>query len=160
MDAINHFHLLFFPEVFRLYPAFSFLSRECTPDNGRASYSLLPEMAELPKGLPIYIPTYALHRDEAYFPDAEKFRPERFDADDSNNEDNEIPKGAYLPFGLGPRHCLAQRLAYVVMKIGLVNILRCHHIEKCNETPENISPHNLAVLIVPNKDILVRVKKD
>lgn len=147
---------LFSAETFRLYPAFSFINRVCTPDtqNGTqdALYSLLPELGGLPNGLPIYIPTYALHRDEAYFPEANKFKPERFDTEDDF--------GAYLPFGIGPRHCLAQRLAYMVLKIGLVNILRFHSVESCQDTPKEIQPHKLAMLVVPDQKISVRVKRE
>lgn len=47
----------------------------------------------------IWIPKYALHMDEQYFADPEKFDPERFN---DENKDN-ICSGTYLPFGIGPR---------------------------------------------------------
>lgn len=140
-----------------MYPAFSFLNRECTPDNGQSTYSLLPEMDfDVPKGLPVYIPIYALHRDEKYFPEPDKIDPHRFSAENIGR----IPRGAYLPFGMGPRSCLAERLAYMAMKIGLVNILRQHSIEQCPKTPKEIHPHNLAMLVVPDKKIFVRIRRD
>ena len=39
-------------------------------------------------------------QDEKYYPNPELFDPERF------AEGNKIPKGAYLPFGDGPRICI------------------------------------------------------
>lgn len=111
---------------------------------------------DIPAGLPIYIPIYALHRDEKYFPDPEKFDPDRFSAENFAR----IPKGAYLPFGSGPRQCLAERLAYMVMKVGLFNVLQDYSVEKCEKTPEQVRPHNLVVLMVPDKKIYVRLRKD
>lgn len=139
-----------------MYPAFSFLSRECTPEKS-ATYSLEPHMNfDVPAGFPIYVPIYALHRDEQYFPSPDKFDPERFSAENVQA----IPKGAYLPFGSGPRQCLAERLAYMVMKIGLFNVLRDHTVEKCSKTPEHIQPLKLVMLVVPDKDIYVRLVRD
>lgn len=46
----------------------------------------------------VFIPTYALQMDEKYFPDPEKFDPERFSDANKGN----INPGAYLPFGIGP----------------------------------------------------------
>lgn len=148
---------MFFTEIFRLYPAFSFLNRECTPEDGQPTYSLQPHLdLEVPAGLPIYIPTYALHRDEEFYPNPHQFDPERFSAENITR----IPKAAYLPFGCGPRKCLAERLAYMVMKVGLFNVLRDHSIENCSKTPSHISPHNLVVLVVPDKKIYVRLRRD
>lgn len=52
-------------EVLRLYPPLPFLDRECTAaeDEG-GSYSMMPESHyHIPKGMPVVIPIYALHRD-------------------------------------------------------------------------------------------------
>lgn len=48
-------------EVLRMYPPLPFLDRECTDAEG---YSLEPfHKFRVPKGMPIYIPAYALHMD-------------------------------------------------------------------------------------------------
>lgn len=54
------------------------------------------------KGVNVWIPTYALHNDPQYFPEPEKFDPERF----SDERKGEIVPGSYLPFGIGPRSCI------------------------------------------------------
>lgn len=46
----------------------------------------------------VLIPIYALHHDPQYYPNPEKFDPERFN---DKNIDS-IQKGIYLPFGCGP----------------------------------------------------------
>lgn len=47
----------------------------------------------IPKGTPIYIGVSSIHNDPNFWPEPEKFRPERFE--------NEIDKLSYLPFGAG-----------------------------------------------------------
>lgn len=49
-----------------------------------------------------WIPIYGLHMDPKYFPDPEKFDPERY------NEENvgKVVPGSYIPFGIGPRNCI------------------------------------------------------
>lgn len=49
-----------------------------------------------------FIPIHCYHHDPQYFPDPEKFDPDRF------NEENrgKIDPDTYLPFGLGPRNCI------------------------------------------------------
>lgn len=54
------------------------------------------------KGTPIFIPMFGLHYDEKYFPEPNKYDPERF------SEENlaKIVPFSYIPFGEGPRNCI------------------------------------------------------
>lgn len=56
----------------------------------------------LKKGQLCMISIYSLHKDEKYFPNANKFDPERF----SEENKKDIYPGAYIPFGVGPRNCI------------------------------------------------------
>lgn len=47
----------------------------------------------IPKGMQVYIPIYAFHHDEKFFPKPEEFDPDRFC--------EELPRGAFMPFGNG-----------------------------------------------------------
>lgn len=50
----------------------------------------------------IIIPVFGLHRDERYFPNPDKFDPERFSDENKGN----IKPFTYYPFGSGPRNCI------------------------------------------------------
>ena len=56
------------------------------------------------------IPTYAFHHDPEFFPDPEKFDPERF----SEENKHKINPLAYMPFGAGPRNCIGKIIVNIV----------------------------------------------
>ena len=67
----------------------------------------------LPKGELIALSPYVIQRDARWFDSPDDFRPERFLPDAP-----EIPRGAWIPFGTGPRVCIGQHFA--MMEIGLI----------------------------------------
>jgi cytochrome P450 family 6 len=75
------------------------LRRECAKSNKLRGTDLTVE-----KGIQIQIPVYALHHDPKYYPDPERFDPERF----SEEEKRKRPQFSYLPFGEGPRICIGE----------------------------------------------------
>ncbi|XP_018336208.1 cytochrome P450 9e2 [Agrilus planipennis] len=74
---------------------------------------------KIEKGDLVWIPAYSIHRDPKYFPEPEKFDPERF----SYERKNEIKPFTYLPFGAGPRNCIGSRFALLESKIAIFNII-------------------------------------
>lgn len=75
------------------------LNRDCTRD------CLIEEAGvTVEKGLKVIIPVLGLHHDPDYFPDPEKFNPDRFSDENKGN----IPAYSYLPFGDGPRNCIGK----------------------------------------------------
>nr|CAD7398205.1 unnamed protein product [Timema poppensis] len=84
-------------ETLRKYPALPFLDR-----NVQVDYKIPGTNDILEKGTTVFIPTFGIHYDPEYYPNPEKFDPERFSAKNKND----IPKYAYLPFGEGPRNCI------------------------------------------------------
>jgi cytochrome P450 family 9 len=88
-------------EGLRKWPPALVTERMCTRD---CSLQFDGKSVEIKKGINIWIPIYALHHDEKYFPMPEKFDPERF----SDQNKGGINLGAYLPFGIGPRNCIGK----------------------------------------------------
>lgn len=110
-------------ETLRLYPVLPVLDRECINPKG---YSLEPfGHFIIPHGMPIYIPTYAIQRDERFFPDPLKFDPERF----SKQNIEKILPFTNLPFGNGPRNCVGERFGLMQVKTGLVKVLKDFRVE-------------------------------
>ncbi|XP_073390289.1 cytochrome P450 709B2 [Physcomitrium patens] len=76
----------------------------------------------IPKGLVIEIATLAMHRDpELWGKDVAEFRPERF----ANGASAACTHHqAFLPFGAGPRSCIAEKISWLEVKVVLCMILR------------------------------------
>jgi len=72
------------------------------------------------KGMHIWIPIYAIHHHPDYYPDPEKYDPMRF----TPEAKAERSKFTNLAFGIGPRECIAKRLAMMEVKTVMVHLLR------------------------------------
>jgi cytochrome P450 family 9 len=82
----------------------------------------------------VNLPIFHIHHDPNYFPNPERFDPNRF----SDENKDEIQPGTYFPFGSGPRTCIGSRYALMEAKLLLFHFLSRFSIEKCNETPEKV----------------------
>lgn len=100
-------------EALRLYPVAPLLMSR------RAECAIKLGDWTFPARTLFMIPVHALHHDPRWFPDPEAFRPERFAQDAA-----EVPRGAYIPFGVGPRVCLGQHLAMAEMTVIAAQLLR------------------------------------
>lgn len=69
-----------------------------------------------------------------YWPEPELFDPERFSPEQKKSH---IPM-TYLPFGAGPHQCIAQSLAVLQVKLGLIHFLKRHRVERCDKTADTI----------------------
>jgi len=111
-------------EVLRMQSPGIMTFRQCTkPYN-------LDNKILLNKGDNLMIPTISIHYDPEYYPEPEKFKPERFDG-------GKPPLGIYMPFGEGPRVCIARRFAILQIKVGIAMMIRRFEIlhSKKNQEP-------------------------
>ncbi|XP_070617445.1 cytochrome P450 3A24-like isoform X5 [Erythrolamprus reginae] len=110
-------------ETFRLYPPLNRLERAC-------KRTVEIHGVTIPEGALVVIPNYILHRIPEYWPEPEEFRPERFSKENKETLDPYV----FLPFGAGPRNCIAMRFALLVLKMGLVVALQRFRFQTCKET--------------------------
>ncbi|XP_071648786.1 cytochrome P450 9e2-like [Temnothorax longispinosus] len=82
----------------------------------------------------LMFPIHGLHHDPKYFPNPDKFDPERFSKE---NKDKILPY-TYLPFGHGPRQCIGNRFALMETKILIAHLLQKFTLKTTEKTVEPI----------------------
>lgn len=104
---------MFINETMRIYPpAWSFARRALDDD------SILDHQVK--KGDVISISPYLLHHDPRFWNEPHLFNPERF----SKEETSKRHPVSFLPFGLGPRACIGEKLSRMEMKMLLSTLIR------------------------------------
>lgn len=78
----------------------------------------------------VTFPVQAVHRNPLYFPNPDEFIPERFNDANKGN----IVTGSYMPFGIGPRNCIASRFALMECKACIFHLLSNYKLEPCAKT--------------------------
>jgi cytochrome P450 len=79
----------------------------------------------LPAGTFLIASGYATHQLPDVWPDPERFDPERF----APHARKQIARGAYIPFGGGPRICIGKRFGQLVVKAVATGVLQRFHTE-------------------------------
>lgn len=102
-----------FEEAMRLFPPAYTTSRQATRAVDIGGH-------RLPAGAHIHLIPFITHRDARWFDEPLEFRPERF----SSESRDSIHRGAFIPFGAGPRACIGGGLALLTGVLGLATIFR------------------------------------
>ncbi|QRK05343.1 cytochrome P450 [Archangium violaceum] len=105
-------------EVMRIYPVAYFFGREARRDVEIDGY-------QVPKGTFAAVCPYTLHRNPEYFPDPERFDPDRF----APEQESKLPKYAYLPFGAGVHACLGVHFFMIEAPLLLATLVQRVHID-------------------------------
>jgi cytochrome P450 len=92
--------LQIYKETLRLYPPVYATAR-------RALRNVEIDEYLISKGQTVLISPYLLHRRADLFPDPELFDPERF----TTQRQKQLSRGAFLPFGAGPRTCIGMHFS-------------------------------------------------
>jgi cytochrome P450 len=100
-------------EALRLFPPAWVLSRRALTDD-------VVDGVAVPSGTVVILSPWLLHRRADVFADPERFDPERFGGPAAR----QVPRGAYLPFGAGPRQCIGRDFALVETVLVLAALLR------------------------------------
>lgn len=153
----------------RKYPPIPTLNRECVKD-----YRIPGTDVVIEKGTSVLISAIGLHHDSNYFPDGQKFDPERFRDGNRGN----IPSHAHLPFGEGPRNCVGlstvllvfERLKLMVMvsglrfgllqvQLSLAAMLRDYEFSVNKKTGESLILNPKSFILSTINDIWLDVRK-
>lgn len=133
-----------FKEALRLYPpafAFDRVFDEATTLGGY----------HLPAFTALLVAPYALHRRPDLYPDPERFDPERF----SPEAEAARPRGAYIPFGLGPRVCIGASFAQLEAELLLAQVAQRFEIEAVDSAPVGVS---FVTVLRPDRPVRLRVR--
>jgi len=106
-------------ESMRIYPPTWIFVRMAQNDD------TLPSGTRIPKGSKLYMCPYVIHRNPGYFPDPEKFDPERF-SEDVRKQRHRV---AHFPFGNGPRVCIGEAFARMEAMLVLAVIAQKFDLE-------------------------------
>ena len=116
-------------ESMRLYPPAWMVARRCVEPVPLGPYAI-------PEGGLIMMPPYLLHRDDRFWPDPERFAPERW-ADGGGAPPHRY---SYLPFGAGTRKCIGATFAAVEGALLLATIARRVRLEAIDESSAGARP--------------------
>jgi enediyne biosynthesis protein E7 len=98
-------------EALRLYPPGWLFTRRTLEADELGGFAIGPRTD-------VFISPFLLHRHPEFWSEPEEFRPERFAGADAE----ERHKFAYIPFSVGPRHCIGENLALFEM-LGHVSMM-------------------------------------
>ena len=99
-------------EAMRLYPPVWGFVRRTERATELGDYAL-------PARAPVAIVTWALHRHPEFWPDPERFDPDRFAPEQAEERDF----FAYLPFAAGPRTCIGAGMAMLEIQLILARLV-------------------------------------
>lgn len=125
-------------ESMRLYPVAPFIVRKLTTDVTIPIESQSVEddatttskqATSIPESTFACIWIYALQRNPKLWTKPDEFIPERWiDPDLRSNDLGQQEVGSYMPFALGPRNCLGQPIAQVILRVLLARILNKYEV--------------------------------
>lgn len=112
-------------ESMRLYPVAPFIVRKLTTDVTIPDESgIKTQTLSLPASTFACVWIYSLHRHPKLWCRPDEFLPERWIDSKLRSKDlGQQEYGAYMPFAIGPRNCLGQPLAQVILRILLARIV-------------------------------------
>ncbi|MGH0028758.1 MAG: cytochrome P450 [Myxococcota bacterium] len=135
-----------FAESMRLYPP--------VPATGRRVKEPL-ELGGRPvaRGAIVEVCQWVLHRDPRFFPEPGRFRPERW----TPAFEQSLPAGAYIPFGLGPRHCIGRPFAWMAGVVLLATLGRRWRLRAAPDCSAAFLPRSITLR--PRHGLSMRVRR-
>lgn len=108
---------------------------------------------DIPKGTAVNLALFALGNDPDSWEEPSKFDPERFMP---GNKEKIVP-GSYVPFGMGPRHCIGMRFSLTEAKLALAKIMMNFRFDPAPGTTFPPAPKSFTVILYNVKTPTVKI---
>ncbi|HVE86572.1 MAG TPA: cytochrome P450 [Myxococcales bacterium] len=116
-------------ETLRLYPPVWGMSRQAVED-------VVVDGVRIPRGEHVMLMQWAVHRDPAVWDAPDEFRPERFAPAAAEGRS----RGAYFPFGAGPRSCIGNHFALMEAMLVTATALQRYELHVAEDHPAALDP--------------------
>jgi cytochrome P450 len=130
-------------ESMRMFPPAWAVSRYALEDVSVGGY-------DVPKGAVVAVSQYVMHHDARFWPDPERFDPQRFAPDAKAAR----PKYAYFPFGAGPRICIGEGFAWMEGVLILATLAQTRRLDLLSK---RVRPQ-ASITLRPRGGISMRVR--
>ena len=140
----------FIKEALRLYPPAPLNTRYCVETTE------ISENFTIEAGCSLVWSNLKFHMSDKIYSNPEEFDPTRWSG---GNESNTLQDEAWFAFGQGPRACPGVRLAYYIMKIYLVTLMKNFEIVATENTPKVARPVVNNFKLVNEKPLMVKLIK-
>lgn len=132
-------------EALRLYPpTWLFIRSAVEADT-------LPSGTPLAPGEEIYLCPWTMHRHPGWYPDPERFDPDRFLDEPARSR----PRWTYFPFGSGSRQCIGEPFARLEAMILLAHMVRSFEFRPFDQRPPALRP---GIVLEPLDGLRVRIR--
>jgi cytochrome P450 len=111
-------------EAMRLYPPGWLFTRRTLEADELGGFAIGPRTD-------VFISPYMLHRHPAFWSDPEAFKPERFAGADAEDRH----RFSYIPFSVGPRHCIGENVAMFEMLVHIQTMSRRFRLTRATDEP-------------------------
>lgn len=120
-----HFTRMVIQEAMRLYPPAWIIARSASGADEIGGW-------HIPAGSIVFVSPYVVHRHPGAWEDPEGFDPHRFS--------REPPRGAYFPFGGGPRQCIGNAFATMEAELVLATLAQRVRLSLSPGHPVELEP--------------------
>ena len=133
-------------EALRLYPPGWLFTRRAIEDDVLGGFPIAARTD-------VFISPYTLHRHPDFWNAPEEFQPARFAGIDAK----ERHRFAYIPFSVGPRHCIGENMAMFEMLVHVNRMARRFRLRLSNDDPIeleaqiNLRPRSNLLMTVQNR---------
>ncbi|KAJ3344347.1 hypothetical protein HDU93_000137 [Gonapodya sp. JEL0774] len=165
LDSLHYLNMVL-KETLRLIPPAPMISTRIVPEEMTISVS--NRSFVLPKGTPLVFAPLMNHKLPNYWKktnsngeeepsdDLEEFNPDRWNAMKDSGDEGSGMSAVWLPFSMGPRGCIGQKLAMLEAKVLIAIIVSRFEIDA---VPEYTVKKKLRVTWRPDRPLLVRLRE-